>query len=75
VRKKQVNSPSPMDISPIFTAKHIAREILQLCQVIEEHGHRSRRTNQVIISFGELFHIYTFISDKVAIITNIEECG
>ncbi|KAL3110673.1 hypothetical protein niasHT_017551 [Heterodera trifolii] len=54
---------------------HVAREMLQLCEVIEEHGHRRRaRTNngnnnsepcRVVISFGALFNIYQFISDKV----------
>ncbi|KAL3111624.1 hypothetical protein niasHT_016094 [Heterodera trifolii] len=56
-------------------SRHVAREMLQLCEVIEEHGHRRRaRTNngnnnsepgRVVISFGALFNIYQFISDKV----------
>lgn len=51
---------------------HISREILELCTVINDCGTvQHKRKNHpddvecVTITFGELFHIYTRISDKV----------
>lgn len=62
-----------------FSAKHIAKEMLYLCEMIQEYGYQSRRTGQTQISFGkvshhslpasfpllQLFDVYQFISDKV----------
>uniref|UniRef100_A0A1B6CIQ5 Costars domain-containing protein n=1 Tax=Clastoptera arizonana TaxID=38151 RepID=A0A1B6CIQ5_9HEMI len=52
---------------------HISREILDLCNVIHDVGKRQRKKredeeevdNPIIVTFGELFRIYTKISDKV----------
>ncbi|EYB81742.1 hypothetical protein Y032_0375g247 [Ancylostoma ceylanicum] len=45
-------------------SKHIAREMLYLCEVIREYGHRSRK-GRIEITFGQLFSVYQYISDKV----------
>jgi hypothetical protein len=42
----------------------IGREIVQVCEVIAENGHR-RRSGDISISFGQLFSIYQYISDKL----------
>ncbi|XP_069691929.1 actin-binding Rho-activating protein-like isoform X2 [Periplaneta americana] len=49
---------------------HISKEVLQLCQIIYENGEPIEEMtedgrNQIVISFGELFQIYTSISNKV----------
>uniref|UniRef100_A0A1I8BVB9 Costars domain-containing protein n=1 Tax=Meloidogyne hapla TaxID=6305 RepID=A0A1I8BVB9_MELHA len=44
-------------------AKHIAKEMLQLCEIIEEYGNKIN--GEKIITFGHLFNIYEYISDKV----------
>ncbi|CAI4230937.1 unnamed protein product [Auanema sp. JU1783] len=46
-------------------SKHIAREMLYLCEVMQEYGYVSKRTGKVQITFGRLFNVYQFISDKV----------
>uniref|UniRef100_A0A0N5C9B0 Costars domain-containing protein n=1 Tax=Strongyloides papillosus TaxID=174720 RepID=A0A0N5C9B0_STREA len=46
-------------------SKHIAKEMGIVCQVIEEYGKVNKKTGLIEITFGELFNIYTFISDKV----------
>uniref|UniRef100_A0A915E460 Costars domain-containing protein n=1 Tax=Ditylenchus dipsaci TaxID=166011 RepID=A0A915E460_9BILA len=47
-------------------AKCIAKEMFQLCQVIEENGHRNSPSSyEITITFGDLFKIYQFISDKL----------
>ncbi|KHJ89962.1 hypothetical protein OESDEN_10200 [Oesophagostomum dentatum] len=38
--------------------------MLYLCEVIRKYGYRSRR-GRVEITFGKLFSVYQFISDKV----------
>nr|CAD2165697.1 unnamed protein product [Meloidogyne enterolobii] len=51
-----------------LTAKHIAKEMLQLCEIIEEYGNKIKEENGInykIITFGYLFNIYEYISDKV----------
>nr|CAD2203101.1 unnamed protein product [Meloidogyne enterolobii] len=51
-----------------LTAKHIAKEMLQLCEIIEEYGNKIKGENGInykIITFGYLFNIYEYISDKV----------
>lgn len=42
----------------------MAKEIVQLCEVIEENGRRNA-DGTVTISFGDLFANYVYISDKV----------
>uniref|UniRef100_A0AC35UC75 Costars domain-containing protein n=1 Tax=Rhabditophanes sp. KR3021 TaxID=114890 RepID=A0AC35UC75_9BILA len=44
---------------------HIAKEMGIVCQVIEEYGEYNKDTGKIEIKFGQLFHIYQFISDKV----------
>ncbi|KAH7726632.1 transmembrane emp24 domain-containing 7 [Aphelenchoides avenae] len=46
-------------------ARHIAKEMVEICEVIEEYGRRSGTTDKVVITFGDLFKIYQVISDKV----------
>lgn len=48
----------------IEAGKHICKEILCLCEIIAEHG-RLQSDGTCIIEFGQLFRIYTRISDKV----------
>jgi len=48
----------------IAAGVHIAKEIIQLCEVIDENGSRNR-DGTTTISFGKLFGIYVYISDKV----------
>uniref|UniRef100_A0A0K0DAC7 Costars domain-containing protein n=1 Tax=Angiostrongylus cantonensis TaxID=6313 RepID=A0A0K0DAC7_ANGCA len=45
-------------------SKHIAKEMLYLCQVIREYGSQSK-DGRVTITFGKLFTVYEHISDKV----------
>ncbi|VDM52592.1 unnamed protein product [Angiostrongylus costaricensis] len=45
-------------------SKHIAKEMLHLCQVIREYGCLSK-DGRVTITFGKLFTVYENISDKV----------
>ncbi|KAK6729470.1 hypothetical protein RB195_006487 [Necator americanus] len=45
-------------------SKHIAREMLYLCEVILEYG-RFTKEGRMEITFGKLFSVYQFISDKV----------
>lgn len=44
---------------------HIGKEIIQLCEVITDYGYEDEEDGTFIISFGELFNIYNYISDKV----------
>ncbi|KAI1721856.1 costars domain-containing protein [Ditylenchus destructor] len=58
------------EMRAIKAARTITKEMLQLCQVIEEYGEKSNddvsgEMNQITITFGKLFHIYQYISDKV----------
>uniref|UniRef100_A0A0N4ZEI8 Costars domain-containing protein n=1 Tax=Parastrongyloides trichosuri TaxID=131310 RepID=A0A0N4ZEI8_PARTI len=46
-------------------SKHIAKEMGIMCQVIEEYGTFNKSIGQIQITFGELFNVYTYISDKV----------
>ncbi|CAB3410564.1 unnamed protein product [Caenorhabditis bovis] len=46
-------------------ASHVAREMLQLCEIIEDFGRRKNADEPIRIDFGSLFRIYTSISDKV----------
>ena len=61
---------SKTDIRGKRAHSHISREVLQLCQIIYENGEPIDQLtedgrNQIVISFGELFQIYTSISNKV----------
>ena len=49
----------------ILAHKRICQEVLQLCEIIDEHGSEDPKDFKVKISFGRLFEIYTYISDKV----------
>nr|CAH7724237.1 unnamed protein product [Callosobruchus chinensis] len=50
---------------------HVSKEMMELCDVINQFGERLFSENEkpndprIVISFGELFSIYTAISDKV----------
>ncbi|GLG99700.1 Actin-binding Rho-activating protein, partial [Gryllus bimaculatus] len=54
---------SKTDIRGKRAHSHITKEILELCEIINENGEQIE--GQVVISFGELFNIYTHISNKV----------
>lgn len=44
---------------------HILREVLELCEIINQEGTPCRDQPEIIaITFGDLFNIYTHISDK-----------
>ncbi|KRZ10357.1 Actin-binding Rho-activating protein [Trichinella pseudospiralis] len=43
---------------------HISREIIQLCELISEFGARND-DGTTTITFGKLFEIYVYVSDKV----------
>ncbi|OXA51950.1 Actin-binding Rho-activating protein [Folsomia candida] len=43
---------------------HISKEVLELCTLIRTYG-ESRPDGRTLISFGELFQMYTVISNKV----------
>ncbi|KAK5973931.1 Actin-binding Rho-activating protein [Trichostrongylus colubriformis] len=45
-------------------SKHIAKEMMYLCEVIRDYGYRSN-DGRVKITFGKLFSVYQYISDKV----------
>uniref|UniRef100_A0A5S6QB16 Costars domain-containing protein n=1 Tax=Trichuris muris TaxID=70415 RepID=A0A5S6QB16_TRIMR len=47
----------------IAAGNHISREIIQLCELINEFGD-PQPDGTVIITFGKLFDIYTYVSDK-----------
>ncbi|CAI2320786.1 unnamed protein product [Caenorhabditis sp. 36 PRJEB53466] len=46
-------------------AAHVAREMLTLCEVVEDYGKREKDGEPIRITFGRLFGIYVNISDKV----------
>ena len=53
---------SKTDIRGKRAHTHISREVLQLCQIIYEHGEpiedmTEDGRNQIVISFGELFQV------------------
>ncbi|XP_034191223.1 actin-binding Rho-activating protein isoform X2 [Osmia lignaria lignaria] len=46
-------------------AAHILKEVLELCEIIYQEGTPCRDDPEIIaITFGDLFNIYTHISDK-----------
>ncbi|XP_055857400.1 uncharacterized protein LOC129920189 isoform X2 [Episyrphus balteatus] len=45
---------------------HVLKEMLELCQIIDSEGYDVKDEPEMkVIPFGELFNIYTYISDKV----------
>ncbi|KAL1244028.1 Actin-binding Rho-activating protein [Trichinella spiralis] len=48
----------------IAAGHHISREIIQLCELISEFGARND-DGTTTITFGKLFEIYVYVSDKV----------
>ncbi|CDW55546.1 Costars domain containing protein [Trichuris trichiura] len=48
----------------IAAGNHISREIIQLCELISEFGD-PQPDGTVTITFGKLFDVYTYVSDKV----------
>lgn len=48
----------------IAAGHHIGKEIIQLCEVISENG-QVNGDGTVRVTFGKLFNVYVYISDKV----------
>jgi len=48
----------------IAAGNHVAKEIIQLCEIIDENGSKNQ-DGTITITFGQLFSIYVYISDKV----------
>lgn len=46
-------------------AAHVHREMLTLCEVVEDYGKQEKEGDPIRITFGRLFTIYVNISDKV----------
>ncbi|XP_028151266.1 actin-binding Rho-activating protein [Diabrotica virgifera virgifera] len=74
ISKEEYGKPPKGSLSEIRAFKatiHVSREMLELCEVISQCGERlfspEEKPNdpRIVISFGELFAIYTAISDKV----------
>lgn len=74
ISKEEYGKPPKGSLSEIRSLKatiHVSREMLELCQVIDQCGERlfsvEEKPNdpRKVISFGDLFAIYTAISDKV----------
>uniref|UniRef100_A0A914DE91 Costars domain-containing protein n=1 Tax=Acrobeloides nanus TaxID=290746 RepID=A0A914DE91_9BILA len=65
---KEYGTPKPGTLTEMRAkkaSKHIAREMAQICEVIEEYGKIDSTTGKIYITFGDLFNIYQYISDKV----------
>ncbi|KAL2726423.1 actin-binding Rho-activating protein-like, partial [Vespula squamosa] len=66
--KEEYGRPAAGSLSDIRGRKanaHILREILELCDIIYQNGTPCRDQPDVTgITFGDLFNIYTHISDK-----------
>ncbi|XP_023019060.2 actin-binding Rho-activating protein isoform X1 [Leptinotarsa decemlineata] len=74
ISKEEYGKPPKGSLSEIRAFKatiHVSREMLELCEVINQCGERLFTHEEkpddprIVISFGELFSIYTAISDKV----------
>lgn len=53
------------DIRGKKAAAHILKEVLELCEIIHQEGTPCRDQPEIIaITFGDLFNIYTHISNK-----------
>ncbi|XP_012288520.1 actin-binding Rho-activating protein-like isoform X2 [Orussus abietinus] len=66
--KEEYGRPAAGSLSDIRGRKasaHILREILELCEIINQNGTPCRDQPEIIgITFGDLFNIYTYVSDK-----------
>ncbi|XGW25025.1 hypothetical protein V3C99_006452 [Haemonchus contortus] len=63
----EYGTPKPGTLTEMRAKKasqHIAKEMLYLCDVIRDYGYRSK-DGQIKITFGKLFAVYQYISDKV----------
>jgi len=50
----------------IAAGESISREITELCKIVNDYGRKSNDEKMTItITFGELFNLYTKISNKV----------
>ncbi|VEN50083.1 unnamed protein product [Callosobruchus maculatus] len=70
-RVKQPPKGSLSELRAFKATIHVSKEMMELCDVINQFGERLFSENEkpndprIVISFGELFSIYTAISDKV----------
>lgn len=66
--KEEYGRPAAGSLSDIRGRKataHIFREILELCEIIHQNGTPCKDEPDIMgISFGDLFNIYTHVSDK-----------
>ncbi|XP_017884121.1 actin-binding Rho-activating protein-like isoform X2 [Ceratina calcarata] len=66
--KEEYGRPQAGSLTDIRGRKataHILKEVLELCQIIHTEGTPCRDHPEIIaITFGDLFNIYTHISDK-----------
>lgn len=58
----------------LVSAEHVAKEMLYLCEIIRDYGYRSKE-GQVKITFGKLFSVYQYISDKVSVDVDFAALG
>ncbi|XP_026461466.1 actin-binding Rho-activating protein-like [Ctenocephalides felis] len=71
--KEEYGRPAAGSLSEARSAKaslHICREMLELCTIINDNGialgeNHPHAPGGSVILFGELFNIYTYISDKL----------
>ncbi|XP_015598507.1 actin-binding Rho-activating protein isoform X2 [Cephus cinctus] len=66
--KDEYGRPAAGSLSDIRGRKataHISREIQELCEIISQNGTPCKDMPEIIgITFGDLFNIYTHVSDK-----------
>ncbi|KAK1120275.1 hypothetical protein K0M31_012636 [Melipona bicolor] len=66
--KEEYGRPQAGSLTDIRGRKataHILKEVLELCEIIHQEGTPCRNQPEIIaITFGDLFNIYTHISDK-----------
>jgi hypothetical protein len=55
---------SKTELRGLKAHSHISKEVVELCNLIKEYG-ESQKDGTVAITFGELFQMYTAISNKV----------
>ncbi|PIO76168.1 hypothetical protein TELCIR_01756, partial [Teladorsagia circumcincta] len=63
----EYGTPKPGTLTEMRAKKaseHVAKEMLYLCEIIRDYGYRSS-DGQIQITFGKLFGVYQYISDKV----------
>ncbi|XP_066597703.1 actin-binding Rho-activating protein-like isoform X2 [Prorops nasuta] len=67
--KEEYGRPATGSLSDIRGRKanaHILKEIMELCEVIYQNGTSCKNNPEITaITFGEIFHLYTCINDKV----------